>query len=147
MIEKEKTDVLLVEDSPQDSELTIRALKKNNIAATIKWLKDGAEALDYIYCRGPYQERPKDTCPRVILLDLQLPKVDGFEVLQEIKKEPCLKSIPVIIITSSAEISDIEKAYNLGANSYVVKPVNYEHFNETVKHIGHYWLNINQFIQ
>jgi two-component system response regulator len=147
MNDREIVDVLLVEDNPQDSELTIRALKKNNLAGNVKWLQDGAEALDFILSRGTYINRSKSIFLKVVLLDLKLPKVDGLEVLQEIKNSPDLKTIPVVIITSSAEDPDIKKAYELGANSYVVKPVNYEHFTETIKHLGHYWLFINQFKQ
>ncbi len=145
MNETATIDVLLVEDNPQDSELTIRALKKNNLAANIIWLQDGAEALDFIFCRGTFKNRPKEIGFKVMLLDLKLPKVGGLEVLREIKNMPDLKALPVVIITSSTEDPDIKKAYDLGANSYVVKPINYELFIDTIKHLGHYWLYINQF--
>ncbi len=141
---RETVDVLLVEDNPHDSELTVRVLKKNNPDASIIWLQDGAEALDFIFCRGEYKYRVKDVYPKIMLLDLKLPKIDGFEVLKEVKNTHGFKTIPVVIISSSDEEHDIQKAYDLGANSYVVKPVNYEHFADIMKHIGYYWLYINQ---
>ena len=137
-------DVLLVEDNPQDSELTIRALKKNHLANTIIWLQDGAEALDFIFCNGKYSGRPTGNFPKVILLDLKLPKVDGLEVLKVLKNDPKTRDIPVVVITSSAEEPDIKRAYELGVNSYVVKPVDFDNFAKTMSHLGLYWLLINR---
>jgi two-component system response regulator len=137
-------DVLLVEDNPQDSELTIRALKKNHLANTIIWLQDGAEALDFIFCNGKYTDRPTGNYPKVILLDLKLPKVDGLDVLKELKTNPKTREIPVVVITSSAQEPDIKRAYELGVNSYVVKPVDFDNFAKTMSHLGLYWLLINR---
>jgi len=137
-------DVLLVEDNPQDSELTIRALKKNHLANTVIWLQDGAEALDFIFSKGKYSGRPFGNYPKVILLDLKLPKIDGLEVLEELKNDPKTHDIPVVVITSSAEEPDIKRAYELGVNSYVVKPVDFDNFSRTMSQMGFYWLLINR---
>jgi two-component system response regulator len=137
-------DILLVEDNPQDAELIIRALKKRNLANQLHLVEDGAEALDFILCRGPYGERNLDTPPKVILLDLKLPKVSGLEVLRAIKGEERTRSIPVVIVTSSREDPDIQTAYALGANSYVVKPVNFDVFLDAMSQLGLYWLLLNQ---
>lgn len=137
-------DVLLVEDSPQDAELTIRALKKRNLANQLHHVEDGAEALDFIFCRGAYGERDVACPPKVILLDLKLPKVSGLEVLRAIKADDRTRSIPVVIVTSSREDPDIQTAYALGANSYVVKPVDFDAFLDAMSHLGFYWLLLNQ---
>ncbi len=137
-------EILLVEDNPQDLELTLRALKKANLANRIQVARDGAEALDFIFCEGPHANRRIDDTPKVIFLDLKLPKVDGLEVLQRVKSDPRTKHIPVTILTSSKEQRDIVESYQLGVNSYIVKPVNFEGFSTAVQNLGLYWLLLNQ---
>lgn len=137
-------DILLVEDNPYDAELTIRAFKKRNLANYLFTVEDGVEALDFIFCRGKYAQRSMTNPPKVVLLDLKLPKLNGLEVLQAIKTDPQTRSIPVVMITSSAEDPDIKAAYDLGANSYVVKPVDFEAFVEAMSNVGFYWLLVNQ---
>jgi CheY-like chemotaxis protein len=137
-------EILLVEDNPQDLELTLRALKKANLANHIHVARDGAEALEFIFCEGPHAARRIDDIPKVILLDLKLPKVDGLEVLQRVKADPRTRNIPVTILTSSKEQSDIVESYHLGVNSYIVKPVNFESFSTAVQNLGLYWLLLNQ---
>lgn len=137
-------DILLVEDNPHDAELTIRALKKRNLANQLFVVEDGAEALDFIFGRGQYAQRDVTHPPKVILLDLKLPKVNGLEVLQAIKTDERTRSIPVVMVTSSREDPDIKTAYALGANSYVVKPVDFDNFLDAMSHLGFYWLLINQ---
>ena len=144
MQKHEVIDILMVEDNPQDVELTLRALKKNHIANPIHIAEDGAEALDYIFCRGAYLDREATEMPKVILLDLKLPKISGLEVLKLIKSDPRTRLIPVVVVTSSREDPDIQAAYDLGANSYVVKPVHFDAFMETMKNLGYFWLLINQ---
>jgi CheY-like chemotaxis protein len=139
----EQVDILLVEDDPADAELAMRALRKGKLANHITWVKDGAEALDFIFRRGAHSGRP-DQNPRLILLDLKLPKVDGIEVLRQIKGEERTRLIPVVMVTSSAEARDIAKSYELGVNSYVVKPVEFEQFSETVAKAGFYWMLVNK---
>ena len=139
----EKVDILLVEDDPADAELTMRALRKGNLANHITWLKDGAEALEFIFRSGAYAGRP-DQNPRLILLDLKLPKVDGIEVLKQIKTDERTRVIPVVMVTSSAEGRDVTESYKLGVNSYVVKPVDFEQFSETVAKAGFYWMLMNK---
>jgi two-component system, response regulator len=136
-------DILIVEDNPSDAELTMRALKKNKMANQFFIAEDGEEALDYIFGRGKFSERDTSTPLKVIFLDLKLPKVSGLEVLKEIKSHESTKTLPVVIITSSKEDPDIQKAYELGANSYVVKPVDFESFIFAINHTGLYWLLIN----
>ncbi len=140
----EAVDILLVEDNPQDAELTIRAIKKHNIANTLHVVEDGAAALDFIFCRGEFADRNFEPMPKVILLDLKLPKVSGLEVLKAIKSDERTRKTPVVIVTSSQEDPDIKTAYGLGANSYVVKPVGFEDFIEQMKNLGFYWLLVNQ---
>lgn len=137
-------EILLVEDNPQDLELTLRALKIANLANRIQVARDGAEALEFIFCEGPHATRRIDDVPKVILLDLKLPKVDGLEVLQRVKSDPRTKHIPVTILTSSKEQRDIVESYHLGVNSYIVKPVNFEGFSAAVQNLGLYWLLLNQ---
>jgi len=140
----ELIDILLVEDNPRDAELTIRALKKRNIANALHIVGDGAEALDYIFCRGEYAHREPSRPPKVILLDLKLPKMSGLEVLKAIKSEGSTRAIPVVVLSSSREDPDIAAAYALGANSYVVKPVDFNAFMDAMSHLGLYWLLVNQ---
>ena len=144
MDHSEAVDILLVEDNPQDAELTIRALKKSNLANRLITVEDGAEALDFLFCRGKYATRDNGRPPRVVLLDLKLPKVSGLEVLRALKQDEKTRSIPVVIVTSSREDPDIKTAYALGANSYVVKPVDFDAFAEAVSSLGLYWLLVNQ---
>jgi two-component system response regulator len=140
----EAVDILLVEDNPRDAELTIRALKKHNLANLLFTVEDGAEALDFIFGRGKYAARDGGQQPKVILLDLKLPKVSGLEVLRALKQDEKTRSIPVVVVTSSREDPDIKTAYGLGANSYVVKPVDFDAFVEAVSSLGLYWLLVNQ---
>jgi len=139
----DKVDILLVEDNPTDAELTMRALRKGNLANQITWVKDGAEALDFIFRSGAYAGRPQQN-PRLILLDLKLPKVDGIEVLRRIKADEQTRAIPVVMVTSSAEGRDVAESYKLGVNSYVVKPVEFDAFSETVAKAGFYWMLVNK---
>jgi two-component system response regulator len=139
-----KIEILLVEDNPHDAEMTIRALKKINLANRLTHVKDGAEALDFIFAVGAFADRNKENKPRLILLDIKMPKVDGIEVLRQIKSNDATKAIPVVIMTSSKEEQDIVASYNLGVNSYVVKPVDFEAFAKAVSDLGCYWLIINQ---
>ncbi len=136
-------NILLVEDNPDDVELTLHALKKNNIVNPVKIARDGQEALDYLFYKGKYHDGDHDL-PNVILLDLKLPKVDGIEVLQRIKSDRRTKLIPVVVLTSSKEESDLLKSYDLGVNSYIRKPVDFDQFVETVRQIGFYWMLINE---
>lgn len=140
----EEVEILLVEDNPNDVELTLRALRKRNLANKVHVVNDGAEALDYLFgATGPIESR-KDHKPRVILLDLKLPKVDGMEVLRRIKADGNLKLIPVVVLTSSREERDLVDSYRLGVNSYIVKPVDFENFMNAVSDLGLYWLLLNQ---
>jgi len=138
-----EVEILLVEDNPNDVELALRALKKNNLANRVFIVKDGAEALDFIFGRGAHQNRRVENVPRVILLDLKLPKVDGIEVLRAIRSDERTKYIPVVVLTSSSEDRDIVETYKLGVNSYIVKPVNFEKFIDVVRELGYYWLLLN----
>jgi len=135
--------ILLVEDNPDDVELTIHALQKNNIANPVKVVRDGREALDYIFYEGAYQDSSHEL-PNLILLDLKLPKVDGIEVLHRIKGDPKTRLITVVVLTSSREESDLISSYNLGVNSYIRKPVDFDQFVETVRQIGYYWMLLNE---
>lgn len=139
-----QVEILLVEDNLNDAELAIRALKKNNLVNRLIHLKDGSEALDFIFAEGTYAGRDIDILPRVILLDLKMPKVNGIEVLQRLKSDNRTKKIPVVILTSSKEDPDITVCYELGANSYVVKPVQFDGFVKAVNELGMYWMLINQ---
>jgi two-component system response regulator len=139
-----EVEILLVEDSPHDAELTLRALRKHNLANRVFHAKDGAEALDFILAAGAYAERKVENGPKVIMLDLKLPKVDGLEVLRRIKNNDRVKHIPVVMLTSSREDRDLEECYALGVNSYIVKPVEFESFVKAVSALGFYWLLLNQ---
>ena len=136
-------EILLVEDNPNDEELTLYALKKNNINNYIQVVRDGAEALEYLFCTGTYAHRQINEPPKVVLLDLKLPKVDGLEVLKKIKADERTRIIPVVVLTSSQEESDIVESYQLGVNSYIVKPVDFEQFIEAVRQLGLYWMLLN----
>lgn len=137
-------DILLVEDNPHDAELTVRAIRKRNILNPFHVVEDGAEALDFLFCRGAYQERDCLKLPKVILLDLKLPKLNGLEVLKAVKSDERTRTIPVVVVTSSREDPDIKTAYALGANSYVVKPVDFGAFLDAMSSLGLYWLLVNQ---
>jgi two-component system, response regulator len=139
-----EVDVLLVEDNPHDLEMTIRALRKHNLGNRLFSLPDGAEALDFIFARGKYSDRDINQSPQVVFLDLKLPKVDGIEVLRQVKADDRTKHIPIVIVTSSAEERDRVASYNLGANSYVVKPIVFESFAKTIAEVGFYWLAVNK---
>jgi two-component system, response regulator len=144
MPEKNELDILLVEDNPNDAELAIRALKKQNLANNLIHVSDGARALDFLFARGEYEGRDISDGPKLILLDLKLPKVDGLEVLREIKADERTKLTPVVVLTTSREESDMIESYRLGVNSYIVKPVDFDKFVEAVKDLGYYWLLLNQ---
>lgn len=136
--------ILLVEDDPDDVELTLRALRKNNITNKVDLARDGAEALDYLFGTGPYSGRDTSLMPTVILLDLKLPKIDGFEVLRRLRADGRTKLLPVVILTSSKEEQDIVNGYSRGCNSYVRKPVDFAQFSEAVRQLGLYWLLLNE---
>lgn len=137
-------EILLVEDNPRDLELTERALRKANLANRIHVARDGEEALDFLFGEGTCAGRDVSQAPRLVLLDLKLPKIDGLEVLQRMKSDPRTQSIPVVVLTSSKEQSDILRSYNLGVNSYIVKPVDFESFAASVQQLGLYWLLLNE---
>jgi two-component system response regulator len=140
-------EILLVEDNPRDAELTIRALKKKNLANSLYHVEDGVEALDFLFARGRYADRDINDPPKVVLLDLKLPRIDGLEVLTAIKADERTQAIPVVIVTSSAEDPDVNKAYQLGANSYVIKPVQFDSFMDAMVRVGIYWLMVNHPIK
>lgn len=137
-------EILLVEDNPADVELTLRALRKNNIANRVAVAGDGEQALDFIFARGKYKGRNMENFPKMILLDLKLPKLGGLEVLREIKTNAVTRVIPVVVLTSSKEERDIIESYSLGVNSYIVKPVDFDKFVTSVRDLGIYWLLVNQ---
>lgn len=137
-------EILLVEDNADDLEMTLHALRKGNVANHIQVVRDGAEALEFLFCEGSFASRVPDAGPKVILLDLKLPKVDGKEVLRRIKSDARTKSIPVVILTSSKEQVDVLESYSLGVNSFIVKPVSFELFVKAVQELGMYWLLLNQ---
>jgi len=141
---KTTVEILLVEDNPDDVELTLHALRKEKLANSVEVARDGEEALDYIFCRGEFSGRRFDLQPRLVLLDLKLPKVDGLEVLRQLKADPRTKAIPVVILTSSREEKDLLDGYKLGTNAYIQKPVDFDQFRETVKTLGLFWLVVNQ---
>ena len=143
MEEVEQVEILLVEDNPLDAELTIRALKKGGLANKLLWLKDGEQALDYLFRRGAYAAR-EDVLPRLVLLDLKMPRVDGIEVLKAVKQDERTRRIPVVVMTSSQEEKDVAQSYDMGANSYVVKPVDFSAFADLARQAGFYWLAINR---
>ena len=142
----EQLEILLAEDNPEDAEMTMRALRKRNLANRLHWVKDGAEALDYLFCRGQYAGRDPARPPKLLLLDIKMPKVDGIEVLRQVKGS-ALKSVPVVVMTSSNEERDVVESYRLGVNSYIVKPVAFEAFLDIVSQIGLYWVLANRVPQ
>lgn len=144
MNENPPVEILLVEDNLEDLELALRALRKANLTNLIHVARDGAEALEFIFCEGPHVSRRIEDCPKVILLDLKLPKVDGLEVLKRLKSDPRTRAIPVVVLTSSKEQNDVVSSYHLGVNSYIVKPVDFDNFVQAAREIGTYWLMLNQ---
>ncbi len=140
----EKVEILFAEDSIDDAMLTMRALVKSGFTNKLHHVKDGAEVLDFLYCRGPYSLRNPQELPKLMLLDLKMPKVTGIQVLEKVKSDPAFKSIPIVILTSSQEDPDISKCYAMGANSYIVKPVDSGNFFNAIKEIGLYWMNLSQ---
>lgn len=140
----EQVEILLVEDDAADAELTMRALRRHNLANNIHWVKDGEQALEFMFRTGTYESRPSAALPRLVLLDLKMPKVDGIEVLRKLKAHAATQTIPVVIMTSSNEEKDVVASYRLGVNSYIVKPVRFEDFVETVAKIGLYWMLTNR---
>ena len=140
----DNVEILLVEDNPADVELTLHALRRNNLVNRIHVARDGEEALDFLFCRGPHSKRSFDNPPRMVLLDLKLPKVDGLEVLRQLKGDSRTKAIPVVILTSSKEDRDMVSGYRFGVNSYIQKPVDFTAFRETIKQLGLYWMVVNQ---
>lgn len=137
-------EIRLVEDKDSDAEMTIRALKKNNLANKLHHVKDGAEAMDFIFAQGKYSDRKVENGPKVIILDLKMPKVNGIEVLRKIKGDERTKKIPVVVLTSSKEDPDMQSCYDLGVNSYVVKPVEFDEFHKVISDLGLYWMIVNQ---
>jgi len=144
MMLKDQIEILLVEDDPDDLELTMHALQEEHICNRIQVARDGEEALDFLFCRGPFSQRDPDCHPKLILLDLKLPKLDGLEVLEQIKRDPRTRALPVVILTSSKQEDDLVKGYRLGGNSYIQKPVDFDQFRNTIKRLGYYWLLVNQ---
>jgi CheY-like chemotaxis protein len=143
-MESNEVEILLVEDNPNDAELAIRALKAHNLANKLVWLKDGVEALDFIFAQGQYADRSIEDIPKVVLLDLKLPRVNGLEVLEKVKSDKQTRTIPIVVLTSSSEERDIVTSYNLGVNSYILKPVDFDKFVDAVKDVGLYWLLLNK---
>ena len=141
---KGQVEILLVEDNPNDAELAIRALRKHKLANNLVHVSDGAVALDYLFARGEYAERDVAARPKLILLDLKLPKVDGIEVLKAVKSDPRTAQIPVVVLTTSREERDLVETYRLGVNSYIVKPVDFDKFVDVVRELGYYWLLLNE---
>jgi len=139
-----EVEILLVEDNPRDLELTLRALRKNHVANSIATVSDGEEALDFLFGRGKYAGRDVNNHPKVVFLDLKLPKVDGIEVLRQLKSDERTRKIPIVVVTSSDEERDRVESYNLGVNSYVVKPIEFDSFVKTISDLGFYWLAINK---
>jgi DNA-binding response OmpR family regulator len=144
MLQADDVEILLVEDSASDEELTIHAFRKYNLTNKLQVVRDGEEALDFIFCRGAFAGRKFDNGPKVVLLDIKLPKVDGLSVLRQIKGDDRTKHIPVVMLTSSQEERDVVDGYQFGANSYIVKPVGFEQLTEAVREIGLYWLILNK---
>jgi len=146
MTDAKQVDILLVEDNPNDAELAIRALRKNKLANNLVHVKDGEEALDFIFAKGQYAGRNINDRPKLVLLDLKLPKVDGLEVLRAVKSDPRTSLTPIVVLTTSKEENDVIESYKLGANSYIVKPVDFDKFVEAVRELGYYWLLLNEHL-
>jgi two-component system response regulator len=142
----DQVEILLVEDNPEDAEMTMRVLRRRSLASQLHWVKDGEEALDYLFCKGRYAGRDPARPPKLVLLDIKMPKVDGIEVLRRVKASD-LRTVPVVVMTSSNEERDVVESYRLGANSYIVKPVAFEAFIDTVEKIGLYWALTNRVPQ
>jgi two-component system response regulator len=143
-VDNSVVEILLVEDNPNDIKLALHAFQKHNLANHVWVVRDGAEALEFIFCTDRYAGRKLENGPKVVLLDLKLPLVDGLDVLRQIKADPRTRATPVVVMTASREESDIVESYELGVNSYIVKPVDFEQFTEVVRHLGFYWLLLNQ---
>ncbi|HYD61462.1 MAG TPA: response regulator [Noviherbaspirillum sp.] len=144
MNETENAEIVIVDDSPSDALLTKRALQKSGIATSPLWLRDGVEALDYLFCKGTYAHRPRGALPRLVILDLKLPRIDGIKVVETIKADARLREIPIVMMSSSAEERDLRAAYRFGVNSYVVKPLDFAEFSKHVAQIGVYWMSVNR---
>ena len=144
MTDQDAVEILLVEDNPKDAEMTQRALRKHSLGNKLHWVKDGAEALDYLFCTGDYAARDLDRPPKLVLLDIKMPKVDGIEVLRQVKENARTRLIPVVVMTSSNEEKDVVESYRLGVNSYIVKPIEFAVFFDTVSKIGLYWVLTNR---
>ena len=142
--EEHRIEIVFVEDSPEDADLAMRSFKKNKLVNEIKVIDDGQSAMDYLFGEGEYADNGRPVTPKLVLLDLKLPKVNGLQILERMKSDPTLKRVPVVILTSSNEDRDITRAYDLGANSYIVKPVNFSKFAEAIQNLGVYWLVLNQ---
>lgn len=147
MDESGQVEILLVEDDPADAEMTLRALRQNNLANRVHWVKDGAEALEFMFRSGSYAGRDPNRTPKLIMLDIKMPKVDGIEVLRRLKANEATRTVPVVVMTSSNEEQDVMESYRLGVNSYIVKPVHFDSFVETVAKIGLYWVLTNRVPQ
>jgi CheY-like chemotaxis protein len=143
-MDNKEVEILLVEDTPEDIELTLMALQRNNLANQVHIARDGEQALDFLFCRGKYSTRQFDCPPRLVLLDLKLPKINGLEVLRAIKGDSRTKAVPVVVMTSSKEQQDMVEGYRLGVNSYIQKPIDFGQFRDVIKQLGYYWLVINQ---
>ena len=143
-MDHQEVEILLIEDNIHEAELAIRSLQKNNLANRLKHIDDGAEALEFIFCTGRYEGRSTSLNPKLILLDLKLPKVDGLEILRRLKSSQTTSLIPIVVLTSSKEEKDIIESYKLGVNSYIVKPMNFESFTKAIRELGIYWLFLNQ---
>src|SRR5574337_2126846 len=141
---KHLVEILLVEDNPNDVELTLRTLKQHNLGNFVSVVRDGAEALEFLFCAGAYADRLIQNRPHVVLLDLKLPEVDGLEVLRRMKADPRTQTIPVVVLTTSREEQDIVESYKLGVNSYIVKPVDFAQFSEAMRQLGKYWVLLNE---
>src|SRR4030067_1469238 len=139
-----QVEIVLIEDNPHDAELALRALKTYNLANELIWLKDGVEALDFIFAQGQYADRSIEDVPKVVLLDLKLPRINGLEVLEKVKSDVRTTGIPIVVLTSSSEERDIVTSYNLGVNSYILKPVDFDKFINAIREIGFYWLLLNK---
>ena len=140
----QETEILLAEDDPADAELTLRSLRKHNLAERVHWVRNGADALDFLLCQGAYAGRDPSRTLKLALLDIKMPKIDGIEVLRRLKADARTRATPVVMLTSSGEARDVVESYNLGVNSYVVKPVQFEAFMEAVSRVGQYWMQLNR---